>query len=672
MNLHPGRPSDPVSCHLTLADLNTSLEYNALSYEWKINNGFTNIACGGTSLKATHNLVAALLSLRRFDRPMVFWIDAVCINQKDQEEKSKQIPLMHDIYAKAKSVLVWLGPSFRGVKAAFDVLPYLAMVGVERHTTEKPDTEKLEDILSSNIKERPKQGSIIQRQDDLGFATHDRDSILTHTIKRHPELDDDIIFRFDDHETWAAIDRLFSDSYFQRSWIIQEVAVAEAVYVFCGSHSIHWDIFQMAFEGRSKMIFQPQKGLQSYIPCVRDARTRYRDYESARRLDLGIVLTSFSYSKATNPRDCVYAALGIVKPRSLCRDIVPDYTKEVKDVFYEAACHIILLRKDLYLWSSKTLMSRRATPKLPSWVPELTMAPCEEAIEFATLEFSRCLSCNPFIDGKYLFVDGHLLDEIDTIYPIKDPKDVLELSVRLEEWLKNRDKTMFSAYYGDPQNLTGQTIPCSAASSDRLREEIKSEVSQLLSRFRDVPPIIASILRNLALKPRHSDESIQLNIEALWSALTAVFYRRTKLPKPVGYHLFLAALYILPRLALRRVNVPKGLPKGFNEWIMAAIILYYEKELIPIFIEHFRTYDEFTGMVMEDRFFVTKKGFFGCAPAEAVKQGQIVAIIGGAYVPYVLEKCEGYYKLVAHAYVEGIIRMKSLPAGWKLDRIEIR
>jgi hypothetical protein len=91
-------------------------------------------------------------------------VNSICINQEDQKEKSKQIPLMRDIYATAKSVLVWLGPSFRGVAAAFEVLPYLAMVGVERHPTGKPDTEKLEDILGGIIKERPKNGSIIQSQ----------------------------------------------------------------------------------------------------------------------------------------------------------------------------------------------------------------------------------------------------------------------------------------------------------------------------------------------------------------------------------------------------------------------------------------------------------------------------------------------------------------------------
>lgn len=135
MNLHPGKSSDPVTCHLTPVALNISLEYDALSYEWKKCNGSTNITCGSTSLEVTCNLVVALRSLRCLDSPRVFWVDAVCINQEDEEEKSKQIPLMHDIYATAKSVLIWLGPSFRGVAAAFEVIPYLAIVGVERHPT---------------------------------------------------------------------------------------------------------------------------------------------------------------------------------------------------------------------------------------------------------------------------------------------------------------------------------------------------------------------------------------------------------------------------------------------------------------------------------------------------------------------------------------------------------
>lgn len=681
MTLRPGKVSDPITCDLTLVNLDMSLNYDALSYEWKKDKGFTNITCGSTSLSVTRNLAIALRALRHPASPKVLWADAICINQEDKKEKSNQIPLMRDIYATAKSVLIWLGPSFRGVASAFEVLPYLAIVGVERHPTGKPDTERLEDILEGSITERPKHGSIIQSQTDLVFTTHDRDSILWHTLKRRPELDDNTIFKFDDGEAWTAIDKLFGDSYFQRSWIIQEVAVAEAVYVVCGSHNIYWDIFRMAFEGRSKLAFPLRKAdntteLQSYIPCVRDARVRYRDYENPRCLDLGIVLTSFSYAKETNPRDRIYAALGIVKPQTLCQDIVPDYNKSIEEVFYEAACNIIRQRKDLYLWSSKTLMPRRTMFKLPSWIPEWTMASCEEALEFASPEFSRCLACNPAIKGKCLFIDGHLLDEIDTTYSINEENEVLELFVRLEEWLKQRDKSMFGAYSADPQNLAGQAMPGSETASDRLREENKSEARQLLSKFHDVSPIVASIMHDTAFEAGHAFDSRQLNIEALWSALTAVFNRRIRMSRPLGYLLSLATLYILPRLTRTQGGVLKALPKGFSVWIMvAAVCLSLEKakpELFTILSEHFERYSRFRHVVIEDRFFVTKRGIFGCAPAEAVKQGQVVAILGGAYVPYLLRKSEGHYELISHVYVEGIMSMKSLPAGWKVDRIEIR
>lgn len=107
---------------------------------------------------------------------------------------------------------------------------------------------------------------------------------------------------------------------------------------------------------------------------------------------------------------------------------------------------------------------------------------------------------------------------------------------------------------------------------------------------------------------------------------------------------------------------------------MAAMLLEKTKpELwIEIFREHFERYFRFRDMVMEDRFFVTKKGIFGYAPAEVVKQGQVVAILGGAWVPYLLEKRESDYKLISHAYVEGIMNIEGVPAQWKVDRIEIR
>jgi hypothetical protein len=131
------------------------------------------------------------------------------------------------------------------------------------------------------------------------------------------------------------------------------------------------------------------------------------------------------------------------------------------------------------------------------------MEPCEEALEFALPEFSQYLSGNPAILDNALFVNGHLLDKIDTIYAIKDEKNVFELVIKVEEWLKKRDKSMFGAYYSDFQTLAGRTMSSTPKASDRLREENNSEASQLLSRFQNVPPVLADIIRHTAAEAGH-------------------------------------------------------------------------------------------------------------------------------------------------------------------------
>jgi hypothetical protein len=67
------------------------------------------IECSGRKLNITTNLFDALKRLRLPDADRVLWVDAICINQFDLEEKNIQVPLMKDIYSKASVVLIWLG-----------------------------------------------------------------------------------------------------------------------------------------------------------------------------------------------------------------------------------------------------------------------------------------------------------------------------------------------------------------------------------------------------------------------------------------------------------------------------------------------------------------------------------------------------------------------------------
>jgi Heterokaryon incompatibility protein (HET) len=55
------------------------------------------------------NLVYALFQFLKLELDGYFWIDAICINQLDNKERSAQVNMMDKVYQKAEAVDVWLG-----------------------------------------------------------------------------------------------------------------------------------------------------------------------------------------------------------------------------------------------------------------------------------------------------------------------------------------------------------------------------------------------------------------------------------------------------------------------------------------------------------------------------------------------------------------------------------
>jgi hypothetical protein len=98
----------------------SSLPYEALSYCWGSDEKPQSISIGNLNLCITQNLYTALRHLRDQDYPRILWVDALCINQDDEEEKENQIPLMAEIYARARRVVVWLGPAEDGSDLALE------------------------------------------------------------------------------------------------------------------------------------------------------------------------------------------------------------------------------------------------------------------------------------------------------------------------------------------------------------------------------------------------------------------------------------------------------------------------------------------------------------------------------------------------------------------------
>lgn len=82
-----------------------------LSYVWGDDTRCKPLLVDGNLMSITVSLDAALRHLMLFqDLPkQQIWIDAVCINQDDSEEKSWQVRMMKEIYLNAKSSIGWLG-----------------------------------------------------------------------------------------------------------------------------------------------------------------------------------------------------------------------------------------------------------------------------------------------------------------------------------------------------------------------------------------------------------------------------------------------------------------------------------------------------------------------------------------------------------------------------------
>ena len=116
LTLLPGKSGTPLKCELAKLDNPTPGSYEALSYAWgSVSTSddieiceATNPDQTGGSLPITRNLFDALQRLRT-EAPRLLWIDALCINQDDLEEKGNQVARMGHIYRNASRVVVWLG-----------------------------------------------------------------------------------------------------------------------------------------------------------------------------------------------------------------------------------------------------------------------------------------------------------------------------------------------------------------------------------------------------------------------------------------------------------------------------------------------------------------------------------------------------------------------------------
>jgi hypothetical protein len=180
LHIRPGSGKRRVECTMESLPFVSKPHYDALSYTWGGMKRKKSVTVDGKKMDVTENLYEALLSIRLPRETRTVWVDQICIDQSNTEEKNSQVPLMTFIYSRASNVLIWLG-------------------------YHKPPrwVEKSEELDWTG-----------------GWAT------------AHASL-----------YPQAAIYWLYllaEEEYWKRCWIIQEVGMASSIQVHLGSQSIPW------------------------------------------------------------------------------------------------------------------------------------------------------------------------------------------------------------------------------------------------------------------------------------------------------------------------------------------------------------------------------------------------------------------------------------------------
>jgi hypothetical protein len=123
----------PIRCETGTVSLSENPTYEALSYVWGDPALTRDVEVSGQVVSITDNLYAVLHQLRLPDRSRALWIDQLCIDQTNNEQKAHQIKLMRQIYSTCSCCLLWLGEvppkvPFCHARDAVDLLKHMAVL----------------------------------------------------------------------------------------------------------------------------------------------------------------------------------------------------------------------------------------------------------------------------------------------------------------------------------------------------------------------------------------------------------------------------------------------------------------------------------------------------------------------------------------------------------------
>ncbi|AEO64787.1 uncharacterized protein THITE_2038030 [Thermothielavioides terrestris NRRL 8126] len=604
---------DVIELILERASLHNPPSYSALSYLWGEPTKTETIHVNGLPLPITHNLHQALQHLRAGEGTREWlWIDAVCINQDDDEERSWHVPQMGTIFSRASLVYIWLGPD----SDDSDLVMRLAQrIGPDAHEAGVADLwfcwppfklprKKLENEERAN--------SFLARA--LG------DEEL-----RSPRL-------------LAAVEPLLSRANWCRAWIVQEIALARDGLVCCGTERVSLN----AFDATLSTIFFCKNGVFAL------QHPRWRDFGSGLRNNnifrvrgliarrqrrrghkaglLEFLMSDFASANrrpfyvASDPRDIIFGLLGVAADTELL-GLRPDYTQTTAEV-YAAVTRAILERCPDYSLDYCTFP--KDIQDLPSWVPD----------------WQRI--------GRYGLADGYryplsyscrFTGSGDRVQPSPPPPASFPGTVDgIPSWRVLRQRgclvDVVAAVFQVRERRHGCALPLSHALDTKwkLRARVLNSILEFATSghlaLDGGTPVETALWRTLV-----ADQLQGERCTAEYDALAGRIFRLQKIPVETLTKTQLAFLF------------PRGYfgDDKFRSASQANVDEASERVLIQASVKCRRR-----------TLFATAGGKPGLGP-ESMQTGDVVAILLGTAVPIVLRPVGNHFTYVGEAYVHGIM-----------------
>jgi hypothetical protein len=391
LSLLPGSKEESISCRLeTQALEDDQLHFKALSWAWgPPGSPEKSVTVNGQKISIRKTLYEALQTLRCPGEVRVFWIDAICIDQNNDKEKERQIPLMADIYTSASSVTIWLGDSSSDIDWLIEC--------IEADKTEAFKTVKFH-IASHAIKMRSWFWRVWVIQE---FALNKSDPLF-----------------------------LFSNGN-ELSWTKFSVACRQAMEVV--NQSLVSNVFNKAPFDSKQVRDMKERGEVSiggdWSRAILDTvmknpdndnveKIRSRQQSSGNRWMVDCLALS-KISRSTDARDRIYGILGLLPAQGrdlFARKFPIDYSKSIEEVYTDASIFMLVAEKtrSLEIYQNFRVAAVRNL-RAPSWVPDFREPFLSDRNYLAPLKAETSqLSASLHItkDRHMLCVKGFFLDEI--------------------------------------------------------------------------------------------------------------------------------------------------------------------------------------------------------------------------------------------------------------------